>query len=94
MCIFKKLFKQTPKIVLPKKTLADIKKFDDVWIKIDDQLFEGWVVERVGDALLIVYSNANNQLIEVRILIKRPYDKTFFKNENITLLLDKYENDV
>lgn len=43
--IFKKLFKRSVEEIKPpnkkKVTLADIKQFDDIFVKIDNTIFEG-----------------------------------------------------
>ena len=94
MNIFKKLFKRTIKPILPvvqtpKKTLNDISQFDDVWVGINDKIFEGWVVERKENNVEIVYTNAQHKLVDTSFKIERPFNRESLEQGNKVLYLTK-----
>ena len=90
--LFKKLFKtKVVKKPIPSKeiNLSNIKQSDDVWLKIDGKIFEGWVVEKVFNILYISYTNEFNKLEDAEFTIERPLDRTFIEQEGQTLYLVK-----
>lgn len=95
MNIFKKLFnkkvKEVPIEVPIKKdiNLANISQFDDVWIKIDNNIFDGWVVEKVEDVICICYTDANNRLADALFTIERPLNRTYIEQNGKVLYLKK-----
>ena len=99
MNIFKKIFKwgsktkekSPPVSVLSQINLANVKQFDDVWIKENDLIFEGWVVKKEGGVLFIVYTDSNKKLQEISFKIERPLDRTQIENNNKILYLNEYD---
>ena len=97
MCIFKKFFKRKKKayikteIITSYKTinLANIEQFDDVWLKINNNIFEGWVVERKDNFVYISYSDENNKLKDAFFTIERPLERNYIEQNKITLFLTK-----
>ena len=96
MNIFKNIFKHiTPKLKQisvkqePTKYLNDIAQFDDVWVGINNEIFEGWVVERKENNIDIVYINAQNKLVDVNFKIERPFNKELLEQGNKVLYLTK-----
>ena len=96
MNIFQKLFKYiTPKFISvpikeePVKYLNDIAQFDDVWVGINDKIFEGWVVERKENNVEIVYTNAQYKLVDASFKIERPFNRESLEQGNKILYLTK-----
>ena len=96
MNIFKKLFKHItsePKQISikqePVKYLNNLTQFDDVWIGINNEIFEGWVVERKENIVDIIYTNAQHKLIDVSFKIERPFNRESLEQENKILYLTK-----
>ena len=69
--------------------LFEIKQFDDVWIKINDKIFEGWVVERVDDIIQIIYTDENLKLQDADFKIERPFTRDNIQQNGKTLFLIK-----
>lgn len=96
MNIFKKLFKHItsePKQISikqePVKYLNNLAQFDDVWIGINSEIFEGWVVERKENIVDIIYTNAQHKLIDVSFKIERPLNRESLEQGNKILYLTK-----
>ena len=96
MNIFKKLFKHItsePKQISikqePVKYLNNLAQFDDVWIGINSEIFEGWVVERKENIVDIIYTNAQHKLIDVSFKIERPFNRESLEQGNKILYLTK-----
>ena len=96
MNIFQKLFKYltTKPIIIsikeePIKSLNDIAQFDDVWVGINDKIFEGWVVERKENNVEIVYTNAQHKLVDTNFKIERPLNRESLEQGNKVLYLTK-----
>ena len=96
MNIFQKLFKYltTKPIIIsikeePIKSLNDIAQFDDVWVGINDKIFEGWVVERKENNVEIVYTNAQHKLVDTSFKIERPFNRESLEQGNKVLYLTK-----
>ena len=96
MNIFQKLFKYltTKPIIIsikeePIKSLNDIAQFDDVWVGINDKIFEGWVVERKENNVEIVYTNAQHKLVDISFKIERPFNRESLEQGNKVLYLTK-----
>jgi hypothetical protein len=94
MNFLKKLFEKpkTPivtKEILPEKNLNDLHQFDDVWIKFNDNVCEGWVTGRDGDTLSIVFSDIDNRLLETTFTIERPYNRQSMEQNKKVLYLTK-----
>ena len=96
MNIFKKLFKHItsePKQISikqePIKYLNNLAQFDDVWIGINSEIFEGWVVERKENIVDIIYTNAQHKLIDVSFKIERPLNRESLEQGNKILYLTK-----
>lgn len=89
MNIFSKLFKKpTPKVETPQKDLSTLKQFDDVWIQINDEIYEGWVVNIVNGEIQIVFSDRDNKLQDISFMKDRPLNRTFIKEKYRTLYLN------
>ena len=96
MNIFKKLFKHiTPEFKQisikqePVKYLNDLAQFDDVWIGINNEIFEGWVVERRENNIDIIYTNAQHKLVDTTFKIERPFNRESLEQGNKILFLTK-----
>ena len=92
MNIFKKWFCKKPPnpVKIPEKNiLANIAQFDNVWIKLDNNIFEGWVVERVNNTVYTVYSDSDNKLQDATFTISRPLNRTTLEQNNKVLILNK-----
>ena len=71
------------------KILLNIKQFDDVWIKIDENIFEGWVTEKIGNVINIVYTDNNSKLEDATFIINRPLDRISIEQNGKILFLNK-----
>ena len=96
MNIFQKLFKYiTTKSIKnstkeePIKYLNNIAQFDDVWVGINNEIFEGWVVERKENNVEIVYTNAQYKLVDTSFKIERPFNRESLEQGNKVLYLTK-----
>ena len=96
MNILKKLFKyiipepkQIPIKQEPIKYLNNISQFDDVWIGINNEIFEGWVVERRENNIDIIYTNAQYKLVDTTFKIERPLNRESLEQGNKILYLTK-----
>ena len=95
MNIFKKLFSkksdtvQEQKITSEKIDLSKIAQFDDAWVKINDSVFEGWVVEKTNNSINIVYADSNNKLHVESFKLERPLNRTVLEQNNKLLILNK-----
>ena len=96
MNIFKKFFKHITTKYIPvtvkkesTKYLNDIAQFDDVWVGINDKIFEGWVVERKENNVEIVYTNAQYKLVDTSFKIERPFNRESLEQGNKVLYLTK-----
>jgi hypothetical protein len=96
MNFFKKLFKKEIPVlkdiknkILPDKNLNDIAQFDDVWVGLGGSVYEGWVVERKGDLVSVVYTDAAGKLQDIFFTIVRPLNRDILKEDNKILYLTK-----
>lgn len=67
--------------------LNDIKQYDDVQIKIGDNIYEGWVVEKKENVVFIVYTDSSGRLIDTTFTIIRPYNRNRLEQSGKTLIL-------
>lgn len=95
MNIFKKLFNKKIKevsIEVPVEkdiNLANISQFDDVWIKIGNSIFDGWVVEKIDNTIYVCYTDINNKLADALFTIERPLNRTYIEQNGKVLYLKK-----
>lgn len=68
-------------------TLADVQQFDDVCIKINDQMFEGWIVEKTNSTVNVVYTDNNKKLHVENFKLERPLNRTELEQNGKTLIL-------
>lgn len=92
MNILKKLFNKKLKVLdnqktFIKKNIGNIKTFDDVKIKIEDDLFDGWVYGNKSNIIYVVYTDKDNALQYAEFEIIRPLDRTELTQNNKTLIL-------
>ena len=90
--IFKYIIPEPKQISIkqePVKYLNNIAQFDDVWIGINNEIFEGWVVERRENNIDIIYTNAQHKLIDVSFKIERPFNRESLEQGNKILYLTK-----
>lgn len=92
MNIFKRLFKSKSKILDDSKTfvnknIGNIKVFDDVKIKIENDLFDGWIYGSKSNVIYIVYTDKDDTLQYAEFEITRPLDRTELTQNNKTLIL-------
>ena len=65
---------QKSESIKPKlKTLKDLDYLDSVWIKEDDEVFEGWVFDFTRRCIIVVYGN---DLRDFRFRLEKPLDRT------------------
>lgn len=92
MGFFKRLFsKKEVSNPSPVKelSLSDIKQFDDVWVKINGYVCEGWVLSVENGIISIVYTDSNKRLEETTFKIERPLNRTILEQNNKVLYLTK-----
>ena len=96
MNILRKIFKyiipepkQIPIKQEPVRYLNDIAKFDDIWIGINNEIFEGWVVERRENNIDVIYTNAQHKLVDATFKIERPLNRESLEQGNKILYLTK-----
>lgn len=82
---FKKSIVSKPIVSLTQ--LNDIKQYDDVQIKIGDNIYEGWVVEKKENVVFIVYTDNSGRLIDTTFTITRPYNRNRLEQSGKTLIL-------
>ena len=90
--IFKYIIPEPKQISIkqePVKYLNNLAQFDDVWIGINNEIFEGWVVERKENIVDIIYTNAQHKLIDVSFKIERPLNRESLEQGNKILYLTK-----
>ena len=75
------------KLILSLTQLKDIKQYDDVQIKIEDNIYEGWVVEKKENMVFIVYTDSSGRLIDATFIITRPYNRNRLEQSGKTLIL-------
>lgn len=68
-----KLQQKSEPIKLKLKTLKDLDYLDSVWIKEDDEIFEGWVFDFTRRCIIVVYGN---ELRDFRFRLEKPLDRT------------------
>ena len=73
----------------PVRYLNDIAKFDDIWIGINNEIFEGWVVERRENNIDVIYTNAQHKLVDATFKIERPLNRESLEQGNKILYLTK-----
>lgn len=85
----KQLFShQTVKPIEPiSKQLNEIKQYDDVWIKINNKVYSGWIVERLGNVVSVVYTDSEGKLIDTTFSLFRPFDRDFLEENGKVLYL-------
>ena len=96
MNIFQKIFKYitTKSIKISKKEepvkyLNNIDQFDDVWVGINGEIYEGWVVNREDNNVDVVYTNAQFKLVDINFKLRRPYNQDRLEQGNKVLYLTK-----
>ena len=73
----------------PVRYLNDIAKFDDIWIGINNEIFEGWVVERRENNIDVIYTHAQHKLVDATFKIERPLNRESLEQGNKILYLTK-----
>ena len=73
----------------PVRYLNDIAKFDDIWIGINNEIFEGWVIERRENNIDVIYTNAQHKLVDATFKIERPLNRESLEQGNKILYLTK-----
>mgnify|MGYP007012548189 CR=1 FL=1 len=73
--------------IKPDITLGTVKDYDDVNIKIGNELYSGWVYGRTAEKIYVVYTNAENKLDYAEFTIERPLNRKEVTENNITLIL-------
>lgn len=68
-----KLQQKSEPIKIKLKTLKDLDYLDSVWIKEDDEIFEGWVFDFTRRCVIVVYGN---DLRDFRFRLEKPLDRT------------------
>lgn len=67
--------------------LANVQQFDDAFVKIGDQMFEGWVVEKTNSTINVVYTDNNKKLHVENFKLERPLNRTELEQNGKTLIL-------
>ena len=81
----------TTSSILSQINLANVKQFDDIWIKDGNFIFDGWVTKKENNYIYIVYTDNDNKLQEISFKIERPLNRTQIENDNKILYLNKYD---
>jgi len=71
------------------KQIKDLKVYDDVFIKIDNQIYSGWVTDISKNSLSICYEDKEYTPFEVRFIIKNLKNQSVIKNQNKTLIINQ-----
>lgn len=92
MNIIEKLFNKSKNVnkqnILSDINLGNVKIFDDVWIKEDDIIYDGWVFAKSSDYITIIYSKKQS-VYDASFKIERPLDRTIITQNNKTLILKR-----
>lgn len=89
------LHRQTEVPIKPISTnrLNEIKQYDDVWIKIDNSIYSGWVVERLGNVVSIVYTDSEGKLVDTTFSLSRPFDRNSLEENGRVLYINPPANE-
>ena len=71
------------------KTIKDLDILDDVWIKDDDVIYNGWVYEITRRCIIVVYGPDQR---DFRFRLEKPLNKTEIKQNEKILYCNKPEN--
>lgn len=74
-----------------KVTLQQVKSFTDVWILMDNEVYEGWIAEKTPAQLYVVYSMPDMTLRELFVSISPSVsnDCTFITTKDYILYFNK-----
>ena len=92
----KNIFRTSKKInkeksnVIQSINIGNINIFDDVWIKVNNNIYPGWVFDKIGNNVHIVYFD-NNCILDAKFKIERPLDRIEITQNNKTLILKRYD---
>lgn len=71
-----------------KLKIKDLRVYDDVYIKVEDQLYIAWVVEKTENRLLLSYE-INKKLQDMQFIIADLENQSVIKELNRVLILNK-----
>ena len=93
MSFWKNLFNKKDKPIISDKKeyaiLSEIKVFDDVFVKINNSIYPGWVTARDGNIVTILCEKPNNEIFETDFTIKRPLNRNYLEDQNKVLYLNE-----
>lgn len=73
--------------------IKDLKVYDDVYLKINDTIYLGWVSEIGKNTLSIVYDNEKMEPYEHQFIIKNLKNQKILVTRNATLILNKRDTE-
>lgn len=88
-----KIFKKEPILEIidipPNITINDLKMFDDIYVKINSNVYKGWVINKTVNIVAICYEGDDKKLHEMSFNIKGLYSETIVTNMGNSLILNK-----
>ena len=73
--------------------IKDLKLYDDVYLKINDIIYLGWVSEIGKNTLSIVYDNEKMEPYEHQFVIKNLKNQKILVTRKATLILNKRDTE-
>ena len=70
-------------------TIEDLKVFDDLYLKMDNKIYEAWVTEKKSKKILICYTDDENKLQEIGFIIDNLLNKSIITENNRMLIINK-----
>jgi len=86
--LIQKLQQKSEPIKPKLKTLKDLDYLDSVWIKEDDEIFEGWVFDFTRRCIIVVYGH---DLRDFRFRMEKPFNRTEIQQNDKTLYCNEPE---
>ena len=88
------IFKSQPQPIsepemIEDRYIKDLKLYDDVYLKINNSIYEGWICEIGKNTLSVIYDNDQKELCECRFIIKNLNHQKVITNRNITLIINQ-----
>lgn len=69
------------------RQIKDLKVYDDVYLKIDDTIYEAWVFEKTAKRILLNYTE-NSKMLDTQFIISEKENKTIIQENNRVLILN------
>ena len=81
-------YKESVTEPIPEKRIKDLDFFDDVWIKDNNDIYEGWVFDITRRHVIVVYDNAKK---DFKFRIEKQTKQTEIKQDDKILYCNKPE---